>query len=188
MWDIIITDVLCCWLARLLNYNASTWWIRTVIKLNLTEKPVLWCALQTWINGSFFQLSHFNVYWAYAWFTVKMPHLLFEECVHIYKTQSTTWQSEANWSRWPLLNHITGDHISLFIGHKWSTSVSTRRSFHTKHLNRDSQPISVAPLCLFKPACVSYIKPLRGFSLSCQNVCFWKDLITECSIKRTMLL
>ena len=47
----------------------------------------------------------------------------------------------------------------FFIGHKWSTSVSTWLSFHTKYLNRDSSPISVAPLLLFKPTCVSYIKP-----------------------------
>lgn len=116
-----------------------------------------------------------------------MPHLLFEKCVHIYTTQSTTRQSEANWSRWPLLNHITGDHISLFIGHKRSTSVSTWLSFHTKHLNRDSSAISVAPLCFFKPARVSYIKPPRGFSLLCQKVYFWKDLIRENSVERAMI-
>lgn len=110
-----------------------------------------------------------------------------KKCVHIYKTQSTTRQSEANWSRWPLLNHITGDHISLFIGHKWSTSVSTWLSFHTKHSNRDSSAISVAPLCLFKPACVSYIKPPRGFSLLCQKVYFWKYLIRENSVERAMI-
>lgn len=81
--------------------------------------------------------------------------------VQIYRTQSTMQQSEANWNCWPLLNHITGDHISFFIGHKWSTSVSTWLRFHIKHLNRDCSPISVAPLCLFKPACLSYIKPQK---------------------------
>lgn len=138
--------------------------------------------LQSWINGSFFQPSHFQVCGALTWFTVKMPSLLFEKNVHIYTAQSTTWQSEANWSCWPLLNHITGDHISLFIGHKWSTSVSTRPSFHTKHLNRDSSPISVVPLCLFNTACVSYIKPPRFFfSLVPKSVFLTRvDYRTQC--------
>lgn len=156
-----------------MNYNCD--------KIELNRKPVVWSVLQSWINGSFFQPSHFKAYWAFAWFTVKMPHLLFEKYVHIYTTQSTTRQSEANWSRWPLLNHITGDHISLFIGHKWSTSVSTWLSFHTKHLNRDSSPISV-PLCLFKAACVSYIKPPRVFFSFVPESVFLKrfDYRTQC--------
>lgn len=128
------------WYINVMNYNCDN--------IVLDGEPVVSNVLLSWINGSFFQPSHFKVYRAFAWFTVKMPHLLFEKCVHIYTTQSTTRQSEANWNRWPLLNHITGDHISFFIGHKWSTSVSTWLSFHTKHLNRDSSPISVAPLCL----------------------------------------
>lgn len=164
-----------------MNYNCD--------KIELSRKPVVWSVLQSWINGSVFQPSHFEACWAFAWFTVKMPHLLFEKYVHIYTTQSTTRQSEANWSRWPLLNHITGDHISLFIGHKRSTSVSTWLSFHTKHLNRDSSPISVVPLCLFKPACVSYIQPPRVFFLFRARKCnFWKDSITEHSVERTTIL
>lgn len=84
------------------------------------------------INGSFFSLSHFrSIRSARLVYSEKCHIFLFEKHVHIYTTQSTTWQSEANWSRRPLLNRITGDHISLFIGHKWSTSVSTWLSFHT---------------------------------------------------------
>lgn len=88
-------------------------------------------------------------------------------------------QGEANWKCWPLLNHITGDHISFFIGHKWRTSVSTRLSFHIKHLNRDCSPISVAPLCLLESTCVSYIKPQKeqkGYFV--HESIFLKDLIT----------
>lgn len=113
----------------------------------------------SWINVFFFQLSHFKVYRACT--RCKMLHLLFEKYVHIYTTQSTVRLGEANWKCSPLLNRITGDHISFFIGHKWRTSVSTRLSFHIKHLNRDCSPISVAPPCLFKPTCASYIKPQK---------------------------
>lgn len=102
----------------------------------------------------------------------KTLHLLFEKYVHIYTTQSTVRQGEANWKCSPLLNRITGDHISFFIGHTWRTSVSTRLSFHIKHLNRDCSPISVAPRCLFKPTCVSYIKPQRE-----QRCCFIHESI-----------
>lgn len=62
----------------------------------------------------------------------------------------------------------------FFIGHKWGTSVSTWLSFHTKHLNRDSSPI-VAPLCSFKPTCVSCIKPQKAQkSVLYQKVYIWK--------------
>lgn len=174
----------CSLLLNYSNYNVSTWLIKTVMTLNLT---VVLNVSQSWINGAFFQPSHLEVYWAFAWFTVKMPHLLFEKCVHIYTTQSTTRQSEANWKRWPLLNHITGYHISFFIGQKWSTSVSTWLSFHTKHLNRDSSPISVAPLRLFKPACVSHINPQR--LLCCfVPVCSWRGLMREHGLKSAKIL
>lgn len=82
--------------------------------------------LNKWISPS---APSFRGRRAHARSTAEMPHLFCEKCVHIYTTQNTAWQSEANWSRWPLLNHITGDHISLFIGHKRSTSVSTRLTF-----------------------------------------------------------
>lgn len=91
----------------------------------------------------------------------KMPHLFCEKCVHIYRTQNTAWQSEANWSRWPLLNHITGDHISLFIGHKQSTSVSTWLTFPYEIFESGfftSTPLLPPPPRLFKPACATYIK------------------------------
>ena len=46
--------------------------------------------------------------------------------------QSTRLQGEANWNCQPLLNHITGHHISFFcVGHTSSTSVFTLRSFPT---------------------------------------------------------
>lgn len=51
----------------------------------------------------------------------------------------------------------------FFIGQKWVTSVSTWLSFHTKHLNRDSLPLSVVPSWLFKPTCFLYIKPKKDF-------------------------
>ena len=117
--------------------------------------------LQSQMNGSLFQPSHFEVYRAFAQFTVQTPHLLFEKYVHIYTTQSTTRPSEANWNRWPLLNLITCDHISFFYRSQ-VRHICFHLAFHTKHLNRDSSPISVAPLCLFKPTCVSYIKPRRN--------------------------
>lgn len=71
----------------------------------------------------------------------------------------------------------------FFIGHKWSTSVSTWLSFHTKHLNRNSSPISVAPLLLFKPTCVSYIKSQKEQkAVLYQTVYLSKGLIIECSL------
>lgn len=125
-----ITDVLSCWPTLFWNYNVSTWWIITVIKLELNRGPVV--LPQCRINGSLFSLSHFrSIRSTRLVYSEKCHIFLFEKHVHIYTTQSTTWQSEANWSRRPLLNRITGDHISFFIGHKWSTSVSTWLSFHT---------------------------------------------------------
>lgn len=91
-----------------------------------------------------------------------MPHCWREKCVHIYTAQNTAWQSEANWSRWPLLNHITGDHISLFIGHKRSTSVSTRLTFPYEIFESGfftSTPPPPTHTPLFKPAFATYIKP-----------------------------
>ena len=63
----------------------------------------------------------------------------------------------------------------FFIGHKWSTSVSTWLSFHTKHLNRDSSPISLATLCLFKPTCVSYIKSHMSKRLFYTRKCIFSE-------------
>lgn len=131
--------------------------MRTAIALH--GNPVFLNVLPSYMNVFFFQLSHFEVYRACT--HRKTLHLLFEKYVHIYTTQSTVRQGEANWKCSPLLNRITGDHISFFIGHKRRTSVSTRLSFHIKHLNRDCSPISVAPRRLFKPTCVSYIKPQK---------------------------
>lgn len=158
-----------------MNYNCD--------QTELNRKPVVLSVLQSWINGSFFQPSHFQ--------SIPSAHLVYSENAESFvwnTAQRTTWQSEANWSCWPLLNHITGDHISLFIGHKWSTSVSTWPNFHTKHLKRDSSPISVVLLCLFNTVCVSYIKHPRFFSpLLCQRVYFWQVFITKHSVERTML-
>lgn len=157
-----ITDVLSCWPTLLWNYNVSTWWIITVIKLELNRGPVV--LPQCRINGSFFSLSHFrSIRGARLVYSEKCHIFLFEKHVHIYTTQSTTWQSEANWSRRPLLNRITGYHISLFIGHKWSTSVSTWLSFHTNIW------IEIPHLYLLFPrACLNqhvsfFIKPLPLF-------------------------
>lgn len=82
-------------------------------------------------------------------YSEKCHIFLFEKHVHIYTTQSTTWQSEANWSRWPLLNRITGDHTSLFIGHKAKHICFHSAGFPCKDLNRDSSPISVVPSAFF---------------------------------------
>lgn len=99
--------------------------------------------------------------------------------------KGTEWQSEANWNCWPLLNHISGDRISFFIGHKWNTSVSTWLSFHTKHLNRDSSPMSAAPRHLLKVTFVSYIKPWEVAQAPFrQRVRLREALITKPSLLR----
>lgn len=121
--------------------------------------------LNKWIFPS---VSSFRARRAQARFMAKMLHLCCEKCVCIYTTQNTAWQSEANWSRWPLLNHITGDHISLFIGHKRSTSVSTRLTFPYKIFEWGfftSIPLLHPPPCLFKPACTYITPPPLFFSV-----------------------
>lgn len=137
-------------------------------------KTVVWRPLQDWTNGFFPSVASFCQ--AQAQLTAKMPHLCYEKCVCIYTTQNTAWQSEANWSRWPLLNHITGDHISLFIGHKRSTSVSIRLTFPYEIFEWGfftSISLLLPFPYLFKPACATYIK-LPPFFL-----CSWTDLITD---------
>lgn len=106
----------------------------------------------------FFSFSHvFHACRAHARFMAKTPHLFCEKCVHIYRTQNTAWQSEANWSRWPLLNHITGDHISLFIGHKQSTSVSTWLTFPYEIF--ESGFFTSTPLLPLPRACLNQLVP-----------------------------
>lgn len=144
-----------------MNYNCD--------QIELNRKPVVLSVLQSWINGSFFQPSHFQ--------SIPSPRLVYsenadsfvwKECPHLHDT-------EHNMAKWSKLEPLASAEpyywwpYITFIGHKWSTSVSTWPSFHTKHLNRDSSPISAVPLCLFKPACVSYIKPL--FFSSCAKKC-----------------
>lgn len=96
--------------------------------------------------------------------------------------QNAAWQSEANWSRWPLLNHITGDHISLFIGHKQSTSVSTWLTFPYEIFESGfftSTSLLHPALRLFKPACATYIKTPFFLHQNSILVSFWTDLSTE---------
>lgn len=100
-------------------------------------------------------------------YSEKCHIFLFEKHVHIYTTQSTTWQSEANWSRWPLLNHITGDHTSLFIGHKAKHICFHSTEFPRRDLNRDSSPVSVV-LSFLKT--ISEIKLFQGPSTPLHNL------------------
>lgn len=158
-----ITDVLSCWPTLFWNYNVSTWWIITVIKLELNRGPAV--LPQCRINGSFFSLSHFRKYTQRSlglqW---KMPHLfVWKACPHLHNAE----HNMAKWSKleppasaepyywWPYITLYRSQvkHICFHL-----------TKFPCKHLNRDSSPISVIPPCLFKPACVSYIKPLPFFS------------------------
>lgn len=124
-----------------MNYNCDN--------IVLDRKPLVSNVLQSWINESFFQLRHFKVYWAFAGFTERDARSFVGKiCPHLYSPEYNT----AKWSKLEVLAsaepYYWWPYITFFIGHKWSTSVSTCPCFHMKHLNRDSSPISVAPLCL----------------------------------------
>lgn len=55
-----IADVLGCWPTLFWNYNVSTWWIITVIKMELSGESVRFLP-QRRTNGSFFSLRHSEV-------------------------------------------------------------------------------------------------------------------------------
>lgn len=140
----------------------------------LKLSPLFGARCRTQKRDYFFSFSHvFHSCRAHARFTAKMPHLFCEKCVHIYRTQNTAWQSEANWSRWPLLNHITGDHISLFIGHKQSTSVSTWLTFPYEIF--ESGFFTSTPLLPPPRACLNQLVPRTSKLLFffCIKTLFW---------------